>query len=197
MTPDNPTFNFMTPEVPDFNFEIHWQDEVKPENIRRIETFVGERRSLGASVSLFILEEATTIVQIENPNPLYSLIGKFVMNEAIVVPYGDAARAFLNAEEVIRSGNPGDQNISIPAVEGYRRIEFDPSAKDQEVASKISEANQLVVGLALGEALKKMSPREFIDFYTDKRLEKTKDEAIKKTLQKSRERFHQLYTAAE
>lgn len=149
------------PDLPTFPWpEFKWpQAEVTPDDLAKIDKLRAQNYSLGASVALFILDEAErlqdedlcTVVALwlkarnfppkMHPALKFMIEDTFVRRALVFRFYTAPAMAILNAEEVIRSNEP------LPRDDEFDKALFDVYEKTAEEAEQIVEMLGINVNL--------------------------------------------------
>lgn len=203
MTAENPMFGLL-PEIP-------WPKKTTEESLAKINEYRQQNRSLAASVALSIRNETTEILR--SWNPKVTLVEGIQLTE-IILTYFEPASGILSAESHLTSleETPGksleegemDDWFSLLLTTAKIVAERLPQLDfDAEIAKERADIH--VLPGFLSSMLIQMSPSEMIDNYTNYLTQKLALERkqsppynlLKEALELGRQRFHQLYNAAQ
>ena len=191
--------------------KIDWPAEVTLDDLAEIHRFRGEGRSLAASVAQTILDESkqpSFDLAVEGSDQadikIFGALGRFQAHSLSRL-YGAAARLILDAEAAIRGGESIVEEL-IAEFDGKQVSYTDVQGAKPD--QPVREAYMEVRRQQYATILTQNGPLALVDFYVDSRIESIKGrpsniilpkkkEAAIVALDKGRQRFHQLYDAAQ
>lgn len=199
----------MTQESPQFSaFEIHWSTKVEAVDLQKIRDYQAQGKSTAASVALNIRDEALQILA--SANPVGSLI-EGLREAEIILAYFEPASSILVAEEPNSDVQDESGQELDEWFDQFSRGEVNlirgqhPELTNRIDAEMISEkVNAGLLPGFLRNMSQTMPPPALVDFYADYAMRSLVRERRpgeftdlhKEAIERGRQRFHQLYTAA-